>query len=69
MTLSAVDNFSVAVSDTWTVTGWNFTYVQLTPGSVYEPPLMLEDEEAFLKLVCGTVLEIYTNGVLRDDGH
>lgn len=58
----------VAVSDTWTVSGWYMTYVQLAPGAVFTPPPQSQDAQYMIKVLTGSVLNAGQSGIMRDDG-
>lgn len=59
----------LGVSDTWTIAGWKYTLVQLNSEKIYVLPDVLEEGEVpYIKLLRGTVLDVNSNGVLRDDG-
>eukprot|EP00913_Durusdinium_trenchii_P030644 g28701.t1 len=51
----------VARSPSWSIAGWDWSYVQLAPNASFE-------ERMFVKLLTGSLLDVNVNGVLRDDG-
>ena len=60
---------SVGISETWTISGYKWTYVTLAPGETFSPEVSPETEQRMLKIIRGTLLDINTNGIQLDNGH
>ncbi|CAK9078554.1 unnamed protein product [Durusdinium trenchii] len=59
---------AVAVSEEWVISGWSWKYVQLAPGQSFSLNVS-DSEQAFLKLIRGTVLDVNQIGVQNAEGH
>jgi len=58
----------VASSPTWTVGGWEHTWIQLAPGATFSVPELASDARMAVKILRGTLMDIGVNGVHREDG-
>jgi len=58
----------VGVSPTWTITGWDYTVVQIAPNAVFKPPALGDNERQLVKILRGTLLDVNVNGIFTD-GH
>ena len=58
----------VAVSPEWIIAGWSWKYIQLAPGESY-PLSVNKSEQAFMKLIRGSVLDVNQIGVQAPSGH
>ena len=58
----------VTVSPEWIIAGWSWKYIQLAPGESY-PLSVNKSEQAFMKLIRGSVLDVNQIGVQAPSGH